>query len=38
MAKPIIEKTAKQLKQELISKGFKFFDYIDDDTQDTIIM
>ena len=33
-----IEKTAKQLKQELTSKGFEIFDFIDEETQDTIIM
>ena len=33
-----VEKTAKQLKEELTSKGFEIFDYIDEETQDTIIM
>lgn len=33
-----VEKTAKQLKAELTSKGFEIFDYIDEETQDTIIM
>ena len=33
-----VEKTAKQLKQELTSRGFEIFDYIDEKTQDTIIM
>lgn len=32
------EKTAKQLKAELTSKGFKIFDYVDEKTQDTVIM
>ena len=33
-----VEKTAKQLKEALTSKGFEIFDYIDAETQDTIIM
>lgn len=32
------EKSSKVLKEELTSKGFKIFDYIDAETQDTIIM
>ena len=32
------EKTALQLKEELTSKGFKTFDFVDDKTQDTILM
>ncbi len=35
---PKIDKTAKQLKEELTSKGFEIFDYIDEETKDTIIM
>lgn len=31
-------KTTKQLKEELTSKGFQIFDYVDEKTQDTIIM
>lgn len=33
-----IKKTTKQIKQELTEKGFKIFDYVDEKTQDTIIM
>ena len=33
-----IEKSAKQLKEELISKGFKISDYVDEKTKDTILM
>lgn len=33
-----IGKSTKQLKKELTSKGFEIFDYIDEETQDTIIM
>ncbi|MCF7559466.1 YciI family protein [Sabulilitoribacter multivorans] len=33
-----ITKSTKQIKEELTSKGFKTFDYIDDKTQDTILM
>ncbi len=33
-----IKKTAKQIKEELITKGFKVFDYVDEKTQDTILM
>lgn len=38
--KPIetVEKSTKELKEELTSKGFELFDYIDEKTQDTIIM
>ncbi|TNJ47190.1 hypothetical protein KFZ70_04655 [Tamlana fucoidanivorans] len=31
-------KTTKQIKAELKSKGFKIFDYVDETTQDTILM
>ncbi|WMI66797.1 YciI family protein [Aestuariibaculum sp. YM273] len=31
-------KTTKQIKEELIAKGFKTFDYVDEKTQDTILM
>ncbi|TXG37321.1 YciI family protein [Seonamhaeicola maritimus] len=31
-------KTAKQLKEELTSKGFQIFDYVDEKTQDTVLM
>ncbi|WP_282135014.1 YciI family protein [Seonamhaeicola maritimus] len=34
---PIV-KTAKQLKEELTSKGFQIFDYVDEKTQDTVLM
>ncbi|AUP81623.1 YciI family protein [Flavivirga eckloniae] len=33
-----IKKTAKQIKEELTTKGFKVFDYVDEKTQDTVIM
>lgn len=32
------EISVKQLKEELTSKGFQIFDYVDEKTQDTIIM
>ncbi|WP_370477533.1 YciI family protein [Tamlana flava] len=31
-------KTVKQIKEELNAKGFKTFDYVDEKTQDTILM
>ena len=31
-------KTMKQLKEELTSEGFKIFDYVDEKTQDTVLM
>lgn len=31
-------KTTKEIKEELTSKGFKTFDYVDEKTQDTILM
>ncbi|WP_406685214.1 hypothetical protein N1F78_05670 [Seonamhaeicola sp. MEBiC1930] len=34
---PIV-KTIKQLKEELTSKGFQIFDYVDEKTQDTVLM
>lgn len=33
-----LKKTTKQLKEELTSKGFKIFDYVDEKTQDTVLM
>ncbi|WP_303316790.1 YciI family protein [Flavivirga abyssicola] len=33
-----IKKTVKQIKEELAAKGFKIFDYVDEKTQDTILM
>ena len=33
-----IEKSTKQIKEELLSKGFQIFDYVDVRTQDTILM
>lgn len=33
-----IKKTYQQIKEELISKGFQTFDYVDENTQDTILM
>lgn len=32
------EKTTKQIKEELVAKGFQVFDYYDEKEQDTIIM
>lgn len=32
------QKTAKQIKDELVSKGFQIFDYYDEKEQDTILM
>jgi uncharacterized protein YciI len=32
------EKTTKQVKEELTSKGYKIFDYVDEKTKDTVIM
>lgn len=31
-------KTAKELKEELTAKGFEIFDYIDEQTKDTVLM
>ena len=38
--KPEIEKqrSVKELKAELVSKGYELFDYVDEKTQDTILM
>ncbi|NMH88851.1 YciI family protein [Flavivirga algicola] len=33
-----IKKTTKQIKEELTLKGFKVFDFVDEKTQDTILM
>lgn len=33
-----VEKTTKQIKEELTSKGFQIFDYVDEKTQDTVLM
>ncbi len=33
-----VKKTTKQIKQELTAKGYKTFDYVDEKTQDTILM
>ncbi|MDU8884776.1 hypothetical protein RXV94_01305 [Yeosuana sp. MJ-SS3] len=33
-----IEKSTREIKEELNAKGFKTFDYVDEKTQDTIIM
>lgn len=32
------EKSAKQLKKELTSQGFEIFDYVDEETKDTVLM
>lgn len=34
---PVV-KSSKQIKEELTAKGFKTFDYVDEKTQDTILM
>ncbi|MEW4922270.1 YciI family protein [Algibacter sp. 2305UL17-15] len=34
----VIPKSRKQIKEELTAKGFKTFDYVDEKTQDTILM
>jgi len=34
----VVPKTIKQIKEDLTSKGFKTFDYIDEETKDTILM
>lgn len=31
-------KTAKERKEELVSKGFQIFDYVDEETKDTVLM
>jgi len=37
--KEIVEKkSTKKLKEELIAKGFEIFDYVDEETKDTVIM
>ena len=33
-----VEKSVNDIKEELTSKGFKIFDYVDKETQDTILM
>ena len=33
-----IKKTIKQIKEELTGKGFEIFDYVDEKTQDTVLM
>lgn len=33
-----ITKTAKQLKEELTTKGFEIFDLVDEETKDTVLM
>ncbi|MEZ4797063.1 MAG: YciI family protein [Flavobacteriaceae bacterium] len=33
-----IEKSTKELKEELIAKGFEVFDYVDEKTKDTTLM
>ncbi|MCK0178905.1 YciI family protein [Flavobacteriaceae bacterium S0862] len=33
-----IKKSTKELKEELTAKGFELFDYVDEKTQDTVIM
>lgn len=34
----IVPKTIKQIQEELTSKGFKTFDYVDEKTKDTVLM
>ncbi|ALJ06831.1 hypothetical protein APS56_11460 [Pseudalgibacter alginicilyticus] len=38
VVKASVEKSTKQIKAELKAKGFKTFDYVDEVTQDTILM
>ena len=38
IAQEPIKKTMKQIKEELTAKGFKTFDYVDEKTQDTVLM
>ncbi|MEZ4793822.1 MAG: hypothetical protein R2783_10270 [Gelidibacter sp.] len=33
-----VEKSAKEIKEELTSKGYQTFDYVDEKTKDTILM
>lgn len=33
-----VEKTTNQIKEELTSRGFQIFDYVDEKTQDTVLM
>lgn len=33
-----LEKSAKERKEELVSKGFQIFDYVDEETKDTVLM
>lgn len=33
-----VEKSTKQIKEELTSKGFQIFDYVDEKTKDTVLM
>ncbi|WP_298417621.1 hypothetical protein [uncultured Kordia sp.] len=33
-----VQKSALQLKKELVAKGFKIFDYVDEKTKDTMLM
>lgn len=33
-----VKKTTKQIKEELTTKGFKTFDYVDEKTKDTVLM
>jgi len=34
----VVPKTTKQIKEELIAKGFKTFDYVDEKNKDTVLM
>ena len=34
----VVPKTAKQIKEVLTTKGYKIFDYVDEETKDTILM
>ncbi len=33
-----IKKSTRELKEQLVSKGFEIFDYVDEETKDTILM
>lgn len=38
IAKEKVERSIKEVKKELTSKGFETFDYIDEETKDTVLM
>lgn len=38
IANNVVSKSVKQVKEELTGKGFKIFEYVDEKTQDTVLM